>query len=65
MLVADVRLQEIAFELDTITVAAHRARERHHVDRRRVEQSLLQGALFSLDPTDLIALAAQIPGILA
>ena len=66
VLVADVTLKELVFELDTITVAAQRLRPKG--DETSIgggEQNLLTGALFSLDPTDLLALAAQIPGILS
>ena len=64
VLIADVTLKEIAFELDTINVSARRAQSGDSMSVGGVSQNLLQGALFSLDPTDLIALAAQIPGIL-
>ena len=66
VLVADVTLKELAFELDTITVAAQRSRPKgDEASIGGVEQNLLTGALFSLDPTDLMALAGQIPGILS
>jgi hypothetical protein len=66
VLVADITLREIAFELDTITVLGRRATPKD--DEASIggfEKNLLAGALFSLDPGDLIALAGQIPGILA
>ena len=66
VLVADVTLTELAFELDTITVAAKRLTPRgDEASIGGIEQNLLTGALFSLDPTDLLALAGQIPGILS
>ena len=66
VLVADVRLKEVAFVLDTINVAAKRLQPKgDEASIGGVEQNLLTGALFSLDPTDLLALAGQIPGILS
>jgi hypothetical protein len=66
VLVADVTLKELVFELDTITVAAQRLKPKgDEASIGGVEQNLLTGALFSLDPTDLLALAGQIPGILS
>ncbi len=66
VLTADVVLREIAFELDTITVASRKAMPKgDEASIGGFEQNLLAGALFSLDPSDLIALAGQIPGILA
>ncbi len=66
VLSADVTLRELAFELDTITVSSRRATPKgDEASIGGFEQNLLAGALFSLDPSDLIALAAQIPGILA
>ena len=66
VLIADITLREIAFELDTITVIGRRATPKgDEASIGGFEQNLLAGALFSLDPTDLIALAAQIPGILS
>ncbi|MGH7594643.1 MAG: carboxypeptidase-like regulatory domain-containing protein, partial [Gemmatimonadales bacterium] len=66
VLVADVTLKELAFELDTIVVSAKRPTPRGgDASVGGVEQNLLTGALFSLDPTDLLALAGQIPGILS
>ena len=66
VLSADVTLREIAFELDTITVATRRATPKgDEASIGGFEQNLLAGALFSLNPGDLIALAGQIPGILA
>lgn len=66
VLVADIPLKEVAFELDTITVLGRKNTPKG--DEASVggfEQNLLAGALFSLNPGDLIALAGQIPGILA
>jgi hypothetical protein len=66
VLVSDATLKELVFELDTITVAAQRLRPKgDEASVGGVEQNLLTGALFSLDPTDLLALAGQIPGILS
>ena len=66
VLVADITLKDIAFELDTITVLGRKNAPRgDEASIGGVEQNLLAGALFSLNPGDLIALAGQIPGILA
>ncbi|MGH7524016.1 MAG: carboxypeptidase regulatory-like domain-containing protein [Gemmatimonadales bacterium] len=66
VLVADATLKELAYELDTITVAAQRLQPKgDEASIGGIEQNLLTGALFSLDPTDLMSLAAQIPGILS
>ncbi|MGH7581897.1 MAG: carboxypeptidase regulatory-like domain-containing protein [Gemmatimonadales bacterium] len=65
VLIADVTLKEMPFQLDTINVAARAAAAGDGSSIGGVTSSLLQGALFSLDPTDLVGLAAQIPGILS
>ena len=66
VLTLDVTLQQLAFELDTITVASRKATPKgDEASIGGFEQNLLAGALFSLNPGDLIALAGQIPGILA
>jgi len=66
VLTADITLRELVFELDTITAISRRATPKgDEASIGGFEQNLLAGALFSLDPTDLIALAGQIPGILA
>ena len=66
VLVADAILKDIALELDTITALSRRAMPKgDEMSIGGFEQNLLSGALFSLDPTDLVALAAQIPGILS
>jgi hypothetical protein len=64
VLVADVTLKELAFELDTINVAAKRLNPGDdQTSIGGVTNDLLSGALFSLDPSDLLSLAAQIPGV--
>ncbi|HEY3935658.1 MAG TPA: carboxypeptidase regulatory-like domain-containing protein [Gemmatimonadales bacterium] len=66
VLVADVTLKELAFQLDTINVAAKRLLPgADQTSVGGITNDLLSGALFSLDPSDLIALAAQIPGVLS
>jgi hypothetical protein len=66
VLIADAVLKDIALELDTITALSRRAMPKgDEMSIGGFEQNLLTGALFSLDPTDLVALAAQIPGILS
>lgn len=66
VLTADVTLREVVFELDTITQLSRRNTPKgDEASIGGFEPNLLAGALFSLDPSDLIALAGQIPGILA
>jgi len=68
VLVADVTLALLPVQLEAVTVMAERPRPTHSADRPSTggaEREALSGALFSLDPSDLIALAAAVPGVLA
>lgn len=68
MLVADVELARAVVQLEAVTSTARRPPPRRATDPRSVgglEQDVLRGALFSLDPGDLNALAASVPGVLA
>ncbi|HEX6965174.1 MAG TPA: carboxypeptidase regulatory-like domain-containing protein [Gemmatimonadaceae bacterium] len=66
VLVADVTLAAVAAQLDTVTVVGRRLRLGRGNDRSigGNEQSVSGGALFSLDPSDLRSLVANVPGIM-
>jgi hypothetical protein len=67
VLTADVVLSRAALQLDSLTVVARGPGASDH-DRARIgahEQDVLPGALFSLDPSALDALMAQVPGLAA
>jgi len=68
LLVQDVRLSMVPQQLEAVAVvgAAGRSPPRRSDDRSvgGNEQNALGGKLFSLDPSDLNALAASVPGIL-
>jgi hypothetical protein len=64
VLVADMVMSNIAMKLDTVRINTSRAVPTPgQASVGGIEQNLLQGALFSLDPSDLLSLAGQIPGI--
>jgi hypothetical protein len=65
VLVADITLAPLAAQLDTVTVLGNRTRPLAASSRSvgGNDQSALRGALFSLDPSDLSALAASVPGV--
>lgn len=67
IIVADVTLRPAPAQLDSVTVMAHEsgAPGLEHADIGGNGQDVLQGALFSLDPSDLNALAAAVPGVTA
>ena len=68
ILVADVELSRAVVQLEAVTSTARRPPPRRAGDPRSVgglEQDVLRGALFSLDPGDLTSLAASVPGVLA
>jgi hypothetical protein len=65
VLIVDATLKTVPFMLDTLVVADQRGIPKGDVSSiGGLEQNLLAGAIFSLDPSDLIALASQVPGIL-
>lgn len=68
LLVQDVRLSAVPQQLEAVSVVgAQDRRAPRQSDDRSVggkEQNALGGKLFSLDPSDLNALAASVPGIL-
>jgi hypothetical protein len=67
-LTADVVLSRKPVQLDSVTVVASSARA-HALDSLPniggSEQDVLGGRLFSLDPSDLAALATRVPGVMA
>jgi hypothetical protein len=67
VITADIVLEPIAARLDSITVMAATAGApgTRDSDIGGNAQDALQGALFSLDPSDLNALAAAVPGVMA
>ncbi len=64
---ADIVLEPVAARLDSVTVMAGAARapDARDSDIGGNAQDALPGALFSLDPSDLNALAAAVPGVMA
>lgn len=65
ILIADVVLKTSPFELDTMRVTANRPLSMG--DRPSIggfEQDILSNQLFALDPSDLLSLILQVPGIL-
>ncbi|HEU4641162.1 MAG TPA: carboxypeptidase regulatory-like domain-containing protein [Gemmatimonadaceae bacterium] len=68
IIVADVVLEHTPVQLDSVTVVGSRSAPSaaaEHPDIGGHEEDVTQGALFSLDPSDLNALAAQVPGVMA
>ena len=66
VLVADITLTPVAAKLDTVTVVGERL-QLHLGDDRSVggsDQDITGGALFSLDPSDIRSLAANVPGVM-
>ena len=61
---ADIVLEPVAATLDSVTVMAEDTSQTD-ADIGGNAQDALQGALFSLDPSDLTALAAAVPGVMA
>src|SRR5690348_12155586 len=66
VLVADVTLVAVAAQLDTVTVVGRRIHLRHGAESSigANEQSVAGGALFSLDPSDIRSLVANVPGVM-
>jgi hypothetical protein len=68
VIVADIELSLAPSQLQEMVVTGTRPRPPRNVDGRSIgglERDLMRGALFSLDPGDLNALATQVPGVLA
>jgi hypothetical protein len=67
VIMADIVLAPVAATLDSVNVIAGGAgqRDERGSDIGGNAQDALQGALFSLDPSDLAALAAAVPGVMA
>lgn len=67
ILSVDLTMQSSPYQLDTLVVRGNTA-PLMGVDRGSIgglEQSLLAGSLFTLDPSDLLALALNTPGVFA
>jgi hypothetical protein len=66
VLVADFEMQQLIVQLDTLTRVAKSLKPSDGTSAiGGADFNLMNNALFSLDPTDLIALAAQTPGVLS
>lgn len=63
LIVGDVLLTSLAVKLDTITVTAQRKGD--GTSAGGLEKDLLNGALFTLNPSDLLSLITSVPGVLA
>ena len=63
-IIADFVLEPVAARLDSVTVMAEDPRQ-PDADIGGNAQDALQGALFSIDPSDIDALAAAVPGVMA
>ncbi|HEX6535707.1 MAG TPA: carboxypeptidase-like regulatory domain-containing protein [Gemmatimonadaceae bacterium] len=68
IIIADITLDPRPVQLDSVTVVGtggSSAPGAQHADIGGNGQDAMQGALFSLDPSDLDALAASVPGVMA